>query len=327
MKTTTALSAMMVLGLAGSAIAAAFPETESNNTKATANLVGPMTAGDTITGTTNSATTDPDYFLVRTSNIAGSGLPKITLNTLSASAQIGLQVRGRNRGFVAGDVNLDPSSTTSQRTSLKWYTLGDQSDLTVRAARLSGSGAVNYTLTLAQTAITPQDIGSISAIGGSAAITLSSGHTSAVNTDIVIYDASFNLIGANDNGAVNDNRATWTGSLPVGRYYVGIANVANQLAFSTSYSSTPGSPFFSGGGIGNASQQLDANNVGSLFRNDALGRSASEQALKINGNVFTATNGTGASEIAFYSFEVVPTPSAAAILGLGGLVASRRRRA
>jgi hypothetical protein len=43
--------------------------------------------------------------------------------------------------------------------------------------------------------------------------------------------------------------------------------------------------------------------------------------------VFTATNGTGASEIAFYSFEVVPTPSAAAILGLGGLVASRRRRA
>lgn len=323
MKTTTALSAMMVLGLAGSAMAAAFPETESNNTKATANLVGPMTAGDTITGTTNNFSTDPDYFRVRTTNIAGAGLPKITRNTLTSSVLSGMNVRGVNRGFVAGDVDL----TGSIRSSLVWYTIGDQSDLSIRASRVSGSGSTNYTLTLAQAAITPRDIGSINAIGGSAAITLSSGHTLAVNTDIVIYDASFNLIGANDNGAVNDNRATWTGNLPVGRYYVGIANVVTQLAHSTSYNATAGSPFFSAGGIGNAPQQLDANNSGSLYRNDALSRSASEQALRLNGDVFTATNGIGAGEIAFYSFEVVPTPSAAAILGLGGLVASRRRRA
>jgi hypothetical protein len=324
MKTTTALMTTTILALAaGTVNAAAFPETESNNTKATANLIGPMTAGDTITGTTNNATTDPDYFRVRTSNIAGAGLPKITRNTMTSSALTGMNVRGVNRGFVAGDVDV----TGSIRNSLVWYTIGDSSDLSIRGSRTSGSGTFNFTFTLAQAAITPTSAGSIAAISGFAGITLESGQTTPANTDIVIYDETFALIGANDNGAVNDNRAKWTGSLPVGRYYVGIANVVTQIAHNTSYNSTPGNAFFSAGGIGNSPQQLDANNVGSLYRNDALTRSATEQSLKINGTTVLATNGTGSGEIAFYAFDVVPTPSAMAMLGLGGLVASRRRRA
>jgi hypothetical protein len=323
--TALLLAAGASVALATTAGAAVFSETEPNNTKATANLFT-MTNGDQISGTTNNSTTDPDYFRIRATTLDST--LKITLNTLTAPVLTSFSVRGVNRGFVTGDVEV----SNGTRSPIKWYTVGNSSDITVRLARTSGSGMVDYTtnrVNFAQTTITPQDLGSFD---GAAGLTITGGATGSFTaTDVFIYDSSFALVGANDNRAVNDGRGQWVGNLANGVYFVAIASTAGYIA--KPYSSTPGDPFYSPAGS-NASQfQLDnfaddPNPFGALYRAENLSRSGADHGVQINGASFNAvsTNGLGAQEISWYQITVVPAPGAAALLGLGGLAALRRRR-
>lgn len=305
------------------ATAVVIPETEANNSKANANTVGPITLAhlDQITGTTNSATTDPDYFRIRSS----VSTPGIYLHTLSTTALTSLQLRGVNHGFVAGDVDF--TNVTSGRNPIKYYTVGASSDTFVRVARGSGSGAVNYTVTMNTVQVTPTSAGIFNG-----PITIDSALVG--DSELFLYDSNFNLVAANDNRAFNDGRALLNAlNLPNGVYYVAVGS--GDSAANRSYTADPLDPFFSGQGSGFTPRILDpffgaspAVPTSALARPDNIGRSASDYSIRINGSPLIApTNGIGQGmELAFFSFEVIPAPSSAALLGLGALALGRRRR-
>jgi hypothetical protein len=307
------LALLACSGMASTAMGVAFPEVEGNGTKGTANLFS-MVGGDTITGTAGSTTSDPDYFRIRTS----FGTPGIYLNTLTSSTSlVNMHIRGVNMGFVAGDANFG-----SARSPVKWYTVGSTGDNYVRAARGS-SGSTSYTLTLAQTPITPTNAGSFSP----GSIAISANLTG--DSELYLFDSNFNQIAGNDNRSFTDTRALITQTLAAGTYYiaVGSGDSAGQTPYNTS---DPLSPYYSVGT--NAPTQIDPFFGGGIplstyARGENIARSATDYGITINGgSLIQATNGLGGLEMAFYTFEVIPSPSSLALLGLGGLVATRRRR-
>lgn len=306
------------VALAGLAQAAVFPEVEPNASKGAANLFT-LASGDQITGTTNSAATDPDYFRVRSSVNPGT----ITLHTLSSNTSLAvLSIRGVNNGFVAGDIDFTASG--NGRQTVKWYSVGRSTDNYVRAARLSGSGAQAYTLTMTNTEITPTDAGQVEA----GAITLAPNLVG--DSEIFLYDSAFNLVAANDNRpGLNLLDAALTSTLANGVYYVavGSGNTHTSTAFSTT---DPTSPFFTGTGTGVPTVQLDAIAAGAIARPENLSRSATDFGLRINGaSAILATNGVGSQngqEVAWFRFEVVPAPSAGVMGVMGAVLVARRRR-
>lgn len=305
------------------ATAVVIAETEPNNSKANANTVGPITLAnlDQITGTTNSATTDPDYFRIRSS----VATPGIYLHTLSTTVLTSLSIRGVNHGFVAGDVDF--TNAGAGRSSIKYYTVGASSDNFVRVARTSGSGAQTYTVTMNTVQVVPTAVGTFNG-----PITIDPALVG--DSELFLYDSNFNLVAANDNRAFGDGRALLNNlALANGTYYIAVGS--GDSAANRSYSSDTLDPFFSGQGTGFTPRVLDpftgenpAILASTLARPENLGRSASDYSIRINGGSLLApTNGINqAMEMAFFSFEVIPAPSSAALLGLGALALGRRRR-
>ncbi len=318
------VGAALAVGAAStSTLAVIVPETEPNNSKANANTVGPITLAhlDQITGTTNSAATDPDYFRIRSSVAA----PGIYLHTLSTTVLTSLSLRGVNHGFVGGDVDFTNSG--AGRSSIKYYTVGSSSDTFVRVVRTSGSGAQSYTVTMNTVQVTPTAAGTFNG-----PVTIDPALVG--DSELFLYDSNFNLVAANDNRAFGDGRALLNNlTLANGTYYVAIGS--GDSAANRSYSSDSADPFFSAQGSGFTPRILDpffgetpAIPSSTLARPENLGRSASDYSIRINGSSHIApTNGINQGmELAFFSFEVIPAPSSAALLGLGALALGRRRR-
>lgn len=307
------LTGVIALVLAGgTAAAAVIPEAESNNTKVTANSFT-LASGDTITGSCQNAATNADYFKITSSALSSA----IYLNTLTSSnASTGLSIRGTN---LAGTGDSDFTSSGQGRQTVKWYGFGKSEFANVRIANASStSSTVNsYTLTYTTTAVTPANAGTFNqGLHTFEAAGLS-------DTEVYLYDASFNLIGQNDNRSATDVRGLVSFNFTTnGTYYIAIGKL--DSATNNAGNTTSGSPFFEGGGSSSRAVLLDSPDI--VAGRDTF-PSSNDYGIKVDGGTSVLPGATvQALELGWFSITVIPAPGSAAMLGLGGLLAMRRRR-
>jgi hypothetical protein len=327
-------AAVLTLGTAQLAHAAVFPEVEPNDTKATANPVAGLTAGDTLTGnSTGSSTVTPgagsaDYFLLTTApqplGIYRNRLV-ITSNTVGHTGSLrGLTQTAGVPNPTSDSQTQTTSTTTTPPRYNQFYTFGNGGSTHYRVTGAAATTA-DYTVTHEQTPITAPNIGAFAP--GSIVIQTtgltSSTSTALEDTDLWVYDAAFNAIP----GYGNDDEPGGTGANALssrldrvyapGTYYLAITDfglVNNQPA-------APDDDFQTGaladfpGVVYNSNTVIDEN---LSFRvTDSLGQI-----------VDVTANKDEAFEVKFYQFTVVPEPGTIGILGAAGLgLLARRRRA
>jgi len=338
------MKAYLFAALAGTALAsvaqAQFTETEPNDTRITANSVFGIVPGGTITGSsTASSGAGVDYFRVRMA-AEPLGLYRRTLTIQSpTTSSMTASIRGFGQVGAAlpsawpaggeGSANTSEASiqtsrslgTGTGRNESVWYGFGRADELHYRVNGGSTT-AGNYVATLSSVAITPVNIGSYQP-GTISMNWLGQGHST--DTDMWVYDSNFNAI----RGYGNDDEDPMGGSpgtgatlqsylsrqyLP-GIYYIAVSNwnMANSM----------GSPSDDGYRSGQMAEFPDMvlNSSTSTGLNltftiaDSTGTSLQVANTKVN-----------AFDINWFCFEVVPTPGSAMLLGMGGLVALRRRR-
>ncbi len=328
--------------VAGAANAQILPEIEPNETKAEALANGPFIFGDGggVTGsTTGTSTTTPglgsaDTFLIQ--NIArplGIYRHRLVLDNSAYGATIrGLNQVAAPAGPWAGVVGTPGTADNTAQSSVfptgamefnQWYGFGRQEQFYYRVTGTANTTAT-YTATMETVPVTPMSLGSFQP-GNITISTLGQGHSS--DTDFWVYDGNLNaIVGSGvDDESVNSGPGTGTGSTlqgvlnrtyAPGTYYIAMTNfnIANDQP-------SPSDDDFRTGTI------MD-------FANIVLNSSTSTNlnmtfALTDSGGIpqqFAATK-AGQFDIVWATFEVVPAPSSLALLGLGGLVAARRRRA
>ncbi len=326
--------ALAGLALGAAASATTFNEVEGNDNKAGANLISGLLHGDTIVGnTTGASTTVPgaasaDYFRVRTATSPlGIYVNRLVITTTGTVGHTGT-IRGLNQtagGAAGGQIGaLDNTVQTANtvggvaRTS-QWYTFGREADIYYRVAGTASTTA-DYTATYSQSAVTANVISGNFNAGNITITTIGQGHTT--DTDFWVYDANFNAIagyGNDDNSVAGGGPGTGLTSLmtrnfAAGTYYLAIANfnTANNQA----------SPFDERTQSGNVMDFADtlANSSATANVNVSFSMSDGVNTLAV------AATRASAFDVLFYQFTVVPTPGAAALLGLAGLAGVRRRR-
>lgn len=331
---TTAVLALAVLGMTSAAHAVILAEVEPNNsgtTAATAQITAANTAGvfslangDQITGSASS--TDPDYFRTRSVRPVNGA---IVLHTLTSSTTgVTLSARGVNNGFTAGDVNItDSFSSTAGRSSIKWYSLGNPVDMYVRANRTL-SAAAAYTLTMATTTITPVNAGTFDTGNSGVPYAVDIKANLVGDSELFLYDSNFNVVSQSDD-FIGDNRARILRSLPNGTYYlaVGSGQTASTKAFDTLDTA---SPFYSSAAPAMINPIIvsgSPTNVYGLIRPENLSRSSTDFGINFNGTVTNYGVATSGLEVAWYSFSIIPEPSALGLIAPAALVLGRRRKA
>ncbi|MCB9852203.1 MAG: PEP-CTERM sorting domain-containing protein [Phycisphaerales bacterium] len=320
------LPAILVIALGvRSAAASVFPETEGNDSKAAANVVSGILAGDSITGTsTSSSGAGIDTFRVQTGALAPAIYRhRLTLTTAGTAGHTG-SIRGltQSAGVIsATDTALQTSSSTTTPARFnQWYGFGSQEEIYYRVTGTS-STTMPYSATLTSEVIVPLDLGSIdvgSIAGGNLTIT-SVGQTGAsqTDTDLVVLDSNFQGIA----GYLNDDEigptagSVLTRLFTPGVYYVAISNwnLANSLASPVDDDFRSGNVLDFAGAIADSSTTANLNVSFSI--NGGLG-----------GNVPAALTKVGAFDIAFAKFTVVPEPATLSLLGFGVMALIRRRR-
>lgn len=332
--------ALVAGSVASSALGQSFVEIEDNNDRTQANTQGVVnlstmadgiTTWSGVTGTTtgSSATasglTSHDIFRVRTAAATpGIYRNRLTLATSGTAGHtgviLGLATTSTGPGFdavvSASSATLQTSSTSSTPARFnQWYTFGAAADIYYRVTG-SASTTAAYSANYSQDVITPTAGPSLEA-GSIRLHTIGAG----IDTDMWVYDSNFNAIAlyGNDDSSVTTTIATsdLTRNFAPGTYYVAVSrfNLANNLP-------SPGDDDFRTGSV------LDF--AGSVLSSSAVQTAATFNLTFIDSTglpVTTPVTLAGAFDVQFVSFTVVPTPGAAALLGLGGLVAARRRRA
>jgi MYXO-CTERM domain-containing protein len=340
--TMRALAAAVALSLAAAdvSLAAVFPEAEPNDSKATANPVGPMVAGDSILGNSISATTTGlDYFdvtlapqplgiyrhrLTITSPIVGHTGTIRGLNQVAAPADTlaGIPWDGVVGTPGTTDTTIQTSSTTTTPPRFnQWYGFGRAGRMYYRVTGAAATTA-DYTATLETQAVVPTPVGTY--VPGQISIsTFSQGHTT--DTDLWVYDSNFNAITGSGNddesplGGTPGTGATlqsWLSrSYAPGTYYIGLSNF--QMANS---SPSPSDDDFRTGAL------MDFPDV------------AANSNTTVNLNMqFTITDSAGTTlavpntksgpfDINWFTFTVVPEPGMLGLVALGLPVLMRRRR-
>lgn len=319
--------------VAPAALAAGYTEgTDAGNSKALSTLVSGFAAGETISGTVTGTSTDIDYYRVLT---AVNPVKNIYLHSVSVSAGAGVSVSTRGLqwngpGAAPGGVSVAASdvqmlSGRANGESIKWYGFGNGGGQTLRVAK-STSGAGTYTLTHSITTVAMQNSTIIATPGTYSLATRYVG-----DGEIFLYDSTFTLVGQNDNqssySATGNSAEIKFANLALGTYYVAIGNgnvSTNNPGVTTAGSSFLESAIAAGqtwGGIqGEADTLARPSNVSQSVS------SFSDYSLYINGTKLTQTSTVLGQELAWYQITVVPTPGALALMGMGAVIAGRRRR-
>lgn len=306
--------------------ASVFPESEGNDSKATANLVSGIIAGDSITGaSTSSSGAGIDTFRVQTGALAPAIYRhRLTLTTGGTAGHTG-SIRGltQSAGVIsATDTAFQTSSTTTTPARFnQWYGFGGGEEVYYRVTGGTSTTAP-YSATLTSDLINPVDLGNIdvgSITGGSLTLT-SVGQTGAsqTDTDLVVLDSNFQGIA----GYLNDDTfsSTSLGStlsrlFTPGVYYVAISNfnLSNGLASPADDDFRSGSVLDFAGAVANTSTTANLN----VSFNISGG---------LGGDVPAALTKVGAYDVAFAKFTVVPEPATLSLLGFGIMALIRRRR-
>jgi hypothetical protein len=224
----------LALALAASYSGAQFFESEPNDTKATANIVSGMVAGNTITGHSMG---NQDIFRVSTA----AAPPAIYQHRLRlwtsmpgpAGGHFG-QILGRTQS----NGIIDPNShailqTTGNPRFNQWYGFGKQESIYYQVRGDSFTEA-DYVATLETEVVTPHFLGTF--VSGQITITTVDRSVTNPNTDLWIYDANFNAIEGYGNDRSNAeppfaNNAALTRTYAPGTYYLALSNynLANNL--------------------------------------------------------------------------------------------------
>lgn len=314
--------ALAGLALGAAASATTFNEVEDNNNKAGSNLVS-LLNGDVIQGlTTGSSTTvagvgSADFFRVR---VGAQGLGiyrnRLVLTTTGTAGHSGAIMGLPQSGLASDTTTAQTSSTaTSPARMNQWYTFGREADIYYRVTGTASTTA-DYTATYSQDVVTATVIGQSMNAGAITFTTVGQGHTT--DTEMFLYDANFNMLNANDDESAPSTafQSRMTSTLTAGTYYLAVSNFNTAM----SQANFPGDRSISG-------NRMD-------FIDTLANSSTTATAVNMSFAIIDSTDATyqfaasrtEAYGVLFYQFTVVPTPGAAALLGLAGLAGVRRRR-
>jgi hypothetical protein len=232
-------------GAAISSAAFAQAEVEPNDAKGAANAValpgsnavGVITGNTTGTSTSTPGAGSADYFRVTVpASTAGIYVNTLTITTTGTAGHTG-SIRGltqtANTCGSPGTINAGTDSqfqtsstaTTPSRTN-RWYTFGAASDIYYRVTGTTSTTA-NYSVDYTVAPVTPV-AGPTSIVEG--AIEISTVAQTTVDTDMWLYDSSFNPIpgaGNDDEGTAGCSSGTlqskFTRTLGPGTYYLAIS--------------------------------------------------------------------------------------------------------
>jgi hypothetical protein len=232
-------------------------EIEPNDTKATATPAPGLTSGMYLDGNSlSAATTGLDYWLVSTAPAAlGIYRHQLVLTTTGTVGHTGT-LRGLNEtGGILGvcpnngtaptigtaDSVMQTSTTLSTPPRMNaWYGFGKGESIYYRVTGLATTTA-NYNATLTSTPVAPIVVPGTFAAGP---ITLTTTGQTAVDTDIALFDANFNVVMSAEGSATNDDEhchpggtlQSWlTRTLTPGTYYLAVGgyNTCTNLASPT----------------------------------------------------------------------------------------------
>jgi len=329
----------LIAGLAlSSAAMAQFVETEPNDSKATANVFGPIGVASTVTGNSILSTgVGLDYYRLD----VGAAAPGIwrwtsTLSTTTPGHTASIRGLGQTAaapapwlpGMVVGVPTTADNTAQTGRTPAglttrenAWYSFGRAHSMYYRVAGAAATTA-DYTTTFAAVPVTPITAGTFQP-GAITINTNAQGHTT--DTEVWVYDSNFNAIVGygNDDAGVNSGGSVTAGAQAFlvrnyapGTYYLALTNfnMANNQASPSDDNFRTGTILDFPDMVVNSSTTANLNVAFTI--SDAFGNSLQTAATKVNG-----------FDIVWAEFTVVPAPGAFALLGLGGLAAARRRRA
>lgn len=318
-----------------------FPEIEPNETKAQALTNGPFILNDNdwVFGiTTGSSTTTPgtasaDTFLIQ--NVArplGIYRHRLVITTSGTAGHTGT-IRGLTQTAAtpgpwpgpvgtpnAGtDAVLQTSSTaTTPPRFVQWYGFGKQEQLFFRVTGTTSTTA-EYRATLETVPVVPTFIGTFQP-GQITIHTVGQGHST--DTDLWVYDANLDpIVGyGNDDNSVNgggpgSGLQSWLRrDYTPGVYYLALTNF--------NFANNQGSPCDDNFRTGSVLDfpGLATNSSTTVNLNMAFTVVDSAVAVQVQ-----ATK-TEPFQILWFQFEVIPSPSSVALLGLGALASLRRRR-
>ncbi len=332
------VAAMMALvGLAGAAHATVFPEVEANESRATATGALGLIAGDTLTGTTTGSSTtvaglsSADMWRVGTAAaVPGIYRHRLTITTTGTAGHTGT-IRGFGQtaatagvwdGSTVGAANTTDtafqtsSTTTTPARMNQWYGFGKAENLYYRVTGGPTTTAA-YTVTYSMDPVVAITGPATLSPGPITISTIGQGHST--DTDFWVYDSNFNAIVGygNDDESTNGGgtgatlQSLMTRNFTAGVYYLAISNfaLANNMGSPNDDDFRTGSMLDFADIVANSSTSANLN-----------------VTVSIGGTQVAATK-AAAYDVVFVRFEVVPAPGAMALVGLGGLVAARRRRA
>jgi hypothetical protein len=341
--------AKMLVGIAGLACASMAMgqntnEAEPNELRTNATPVGaPMQVGHTLTGnttgsvTTAGAATSLDQWRVQTAvDTTAIYRYRLVLTTTGTAGHVG-SIRGLTQtaaaqapwaGVVGTATTTDTAFQTSATTTTparfnQWYGFGKGEELYYRVTGGAATTA-NYVATLERLTITPTNIGSYNP-GDITISSFNQGHTT--DTDFWVYDGNLNAIAGYGN---DDEAVTAISGVPgttgttlqsvlkrtyaPGTYYIAMSN----FAVSNNQASPSDDDFRTGALLDFANVIANSNTTVNLNMQFSIGDGTT--------SLVVPNTKVGAFDINWFQFTVVPAPSSLALLGLGGVIAGRRRR-
>jgi hypothetical protein len=310
-------------------------ESEPNDTRAQANAFT-LNPGEWIQGVSMGSTgTELDYFLVRTAPTT-AGIYRYRLVLTSDIVGHTGEIRGQGQNPVPpgpwpGPVGTGngvegfvqrSSTTTNPPRFVQWYGFGRGEQIYYRVNGTS-STTEPYRATLERLQITPTDLGTFQP----GTITISTIGGTTLNTELWVYDASFNAIPGygNDDESVDGGGTGATNQSLLRRNYApGVYYLAlTRFAMANEHGSPCDDRTRTGG-------MLFPENAGAVLS------SAATTTTATFGFTFTDSAGThsfsatgmGPYEILWFRFEVVPEPSSMLALAIGavGLLSFSRLR-
>lgn len=324
------LMALAGATLLASASMAQFTEgTDFGSNKGTASAFS-VVNGSTVDGGISSSS-DVDYLKFD----LASQTPAIYRNQLTTARRAGATVSTTTtlRGLTTtGGTTVNAGTDTATQFSSavgtnsdslqQFFTFGAATSVYLRA---SGTSARDYRTTFTQTLVTPTAISGTFAPGSYTFTGNGVDGTSEVDTEFVLYNSNFQIVGKNDDKSATSLASEFTTTLAAGTYFFAVSDwdLTHNEANSPSDGNLSGvdAMDFSGVLLNSSSSQTGFSQA-TIETNFALASpSGTVQVNGVKGERF------GVNWYTFTVAEPVPEPASMVALGLGAFGLLRRKRA